>query len=172
VPVQFSGRQLVLRAYSFWIEVLYLDRIVAVHPRCFDRQQEIYDPIHYLPLLKQRPGAFQYTVPIKKWRKEWPKAYEELLVRLQDQENPQQGIREFISILHLHRDYPAEILEQAVSAALRQGMPNLNGVLYQVRRQLESTPAAKQMDLTMFPRLQHMEPQTVDLHAYNRLLRG
>jgi len=172
VPVQFSGRQLVLRAYSFRIEVLYLDRIVAVHPRCFDRQQEIYDPIHYLPLLQQRPGAFQYAVPIKKWRKEWPKAYEELLIRLQDQENPQQGIREFISILHLHRDYPAEILEEAVSAALRQGMPNLDGVLYQVRRQLENTPTARQMDLTMFPKLQHMEPQSVDLYAYNRLLRG
>lgn len=95
-----------------------------------------------------------------------------MLIRLQDQENPQQGIREFISILHLHRDYPAEILEQAVSAALRQGMPNQDGVLYQVRRQLENTPTARQMDLTMFPKLQHIEPQSVDLYAYNRLLRG
>jgi hypothetical protein len=72
VPYEYRDRQLVLRAFPFRIELLSLDDIVAVHQRCFEREQDILDPLHYLPLLVQRPGAFEHAKPLRQWRQRWP----------------------------------------------------------------------------------------------------
>jgi len=125
VPVHYSGKQLVLRIYPFRIEVLYMDELVTEHARCFEWEQDIYNPIHYLPLLEQRPGAFNHAVPLKRWRKQWPKAYEELLEKMQTPQKPQHGIREFIAVLKLHQQYAPEIVAQAIQAALLQNMPHI-----------------------------------------------
>jgi len=76
VPHTFAGRQLVLRAYPFKIEILSLENIIASHPRCFSREKDIFDPMHYLILLEQRPGAFEHAIPVRQWRKKWPASYE------------------------------------------------------------------------------------------------
>ena len=170
VPVHYSGKQLVLRIYPFRIEVLYMDELVTEHARCFEREQDIYNPIHYLPLLEQRPGAFNHAVPLKRWRKQWPKAYEELLEKMQTPQKPQHGIREFIAVLKLHQQYAPEIVAQAIQAALLQNMPHLDGVLYQLHLLVEKKPERKQMDLGRFPQLQQIQQQPVDLNAYNQLL--
>jgi len=71
VPPAYAGRPLVLRAFPFRIEVLCLDQVIAAHPRCFGREQDIFDPLYYLPLLEQRPGAFDYAAPMRRWRERW-----------------------------------------------------------------------------------------------------
>ena len=74
-----TGKQLALRAYPFRVEILSLAQIVAEHPRCFGREQDILDPLHYLGLLEQRPGAFEHALPMRQWRQNWPADYECLL---------------------------------------------------------------------------------------------
>jgi hypothetical protein len=56
VPYDYRDKQLVLRAFPFRIELLYLDQVIASHVRCFERAG-YPDPLHYLPLLQQRPGS-------------------------------------------------------------------------------------------------------------------
>lgn len=70
VPYEYRDKQLVLRAFSFRIELLYLDEIIASHARCFEREQDMLDPFHYLPLLQQRPDAFEHAKPMRRWRKQ------------------------------------------------------------------------------------------------------
>ena len=82
VPTEYTGKQLALRAYPFRVEVLSLAQIVAEHPRCFGREQDVLDPLHYLGLLEQRPGAFEYAIPMRRWRQNWPEEYERLLTAL------------------------------------------------------------------------------------------
>ena len=82
VPVDQAYRHLVVRAFPFRVEVLHMDQVVACHPRCYEREQDIYDPLHYLPLLEQRPGAFAHAKPLRRWREGWPPVYEQLLARL------------------------------------------------------------------------------------------
>ena len=31
--------------------------IIARHPRCYDREDMVFDPVHYLPLIEQKIGA-------------------------------------------------------------------------------------------------------------------
>jgi hypothetical protein len=71
VPTEYARRQVVLRAYPFRVEILFLDRIIAIYERCFGREQDIIDPLHYQGLLSQRPGAFEHAVLVHCWRETW-----------------------------------------------------------------------------------------------------
>jgi hypothetical protein len=72
VPVDQAQKQLVLKVDPFEVTILYLDRVLARHSRCYEREQDIFDPLHYLPLLEQRPGALDHAKPLRQWRKQWP----------------------------------------------------------------------------------------------------
>lgn len=87
VPTDQAYRNLVLRAYPFRIDIAHMDDVIASHPRCYGQEQDILDPLHYLPLLEQRPGAFDHAKPIRRWREAWPPAYENLLDRLRANKN-------------------------------------------------------------------------------------
>jgi hypothetical protein len=49
------------------IVVLLGDEIVADHPRQSRRDQIIYDPWHYLPVLMKKPGALRNGARFKDW---------------------------------------------------------------------------------------------------------
>jgi len=170
VPHIYAGKQLVLRAFPFKIEVLSLENIIATHRRCFGREQDIFDPLHYLSLLEQRPGAFEHTIPLRQWRKKWPATYEKLLSGLQQKKSDGQGIREFIAILKLHQSHPTDQVEQAVAAAVQTGMLSLDGVMYHLQRLSAPLPMTRPLNLSHLPQLADIGCQPVDLQLYNQLL--
>jgi hypothetical protein len=170
VPHTYAGKQLVLRAFPFKIEVLSLETVIATHARCFGREQDIFDPLHYLSLLEQRPGAFEYALPMRHWRKKWPASYEQLLQGLQQSKSDGQGIREFIAILKLHQTWSADLVEQAVDAAVHTGMMSLDGVRYHLQQLSNPIPLNGTLDLSHLPQLADIGCQPVDLQAYNQLL--
>jgi transposase len=170
VPHTYAGKQLVLRAFPFKIEVLSLDTVITTHMRCFGREQDIFDPLHYLSLLEQRPGAFEHALPLRQWRKKWPATYEQLLRGLQESKSDGQGIREFIAILKLHQTWSADLVEQAIDAAVHTGMMNLDGVMYHLQRLSSPLPSTDPLDLSHLPQLADIGCQPVDLQLYNQLL--
>jgi transposase len=170
VPHTYAGKQLVLRAFPFKIEVLSLDAIITTHVRCFGREQDIFDPLHYLSLLEQRPGAFEHALPLRQWRKKWPATYEQLLHGLQESKSDGQGIREFIAILKLHQTWSADLVEHAIDAAVHTGMMNLDGVMYHLQRYSCPLPSTDPLDLSHLPQLADVGCQPVDLQLYNQLL--
>jgi transposase len=170
VPAEYVGRQLVLRAYPFRVEILSLDKVIASHKRCFGREMDILDPLHYLGLLSQRPGAFEHAIPIRRWRKTWPPVYETLLGTLQERWPDGRGLREFIAILKLHREYSTQEIEQAIRACLQQGIPNLDSIRLQLRFKREPEPPVNPLSLAKRPQLQGIGEQPVRLGQYDRLL--
>jgi transposase len=170
VPHIYAGKQLVLRAFPFKIEILSLDNVVATHQRCFGREQDVFDPLHYLSLLEQRPGAFEHTLPLRQWRKKWPETYEQLLKRMQQSKPDGQGIREFIAILKLHQAYPANLVEQAIDLAVHSTMFSLDGVKYHLQQLLCPLPSTLPLDMSHRPQLADIGRQPVDLQIYNQLL--
>ena len=170
VPHTYAGKQLVLRAYPFKIEVISLEGVIASHSRCFGREEDILDPMHYISLLEQRPGAFEHAQPIRQWRKKWPASYEQLLRSLRENKPEGQGIREFISILKLHQTYSSEMIEKAVSAAVLNGMMGLDGVMYYLQRSLMPVPQINPINLANLPQLANVGCQPVDLNIYDQLV--
>jgi len=170
VPADEARRNLALRAYPFRVDILYLDRVIASHPRCYGRGQDIFDPLHYLPLLEQRPGAFEHAKPIRRWRAGWPPVYERLLAHLRARWPDSRGIREFVRILKLHRDHPTNLVEQAVSLALEYGCAHSEGVELCLQQLLNPASPVAALELTNQPHLVGVGMQPLDLSCYDRLL--
>jgi len=172
VPVAYARRQLVLRAYPFRIEVLAQEQIVATHPRCFGREQDVFEPLHYLDVLAERPGAFDHAIPMRRWREAWPAVYDTLLAELRERWPEGRGVREFLSVLKLHRDYPAQQIQQAIQAALDLGAAHFDGVKLCLRQQgMPSAPPAT-LNLSDHPRLLGIGEQPINLAQYDQLLAG
>ena len=169
VPVEYVGKQLALRAYPFRVEVVCLDQVVTKHPRCFGREQDILDPLHYLGLLEQRPGAFEHALPIRQWRQKWSADYEGLLSALRQNKPDGNGVREFIAILKLHRTNPPEAVNRAVQQALKLGAAHLDGVQLCLRQLVSPQDLPPALTLAN-PKLAAVGNQPVHLEQYNRLL--
>lgn len=65
VSASAVGRPVEVRAYAERIELRQDGRPVGSHPRCFGRDQTIFDPWHYVPVLARKPGALRNGAPFK-----------------------------------------------------------------------------------------------------------
>jgi hypothetical protein len=174
VPTDRALAQMRVKLYPFEIKLYRPDEPepVAVHPRCYERGQDILEPLHYLPLLAQRPGAFNHARPIRQWRANWPAVYEQLLSELQRRQPEGAGVRQFIQVLQLHQHYPAELVEQAISQALAHHCPHPDGVQLCLRQLVQPDPQPVTLDLSDHPQLVTIGQQPVRLEHYDHLLKG
>ena len=170
VPTEHLADALVLRAYVFRVDILAQDTVIATHVRCLGREQDILDPLHYIGLLAQRPGAFEHAIPMRRWRAQWSEVYEQLLQQLRATWPDGRGLREFLAILKLHLEHPAERVEQAIRAALALGAAHLDGVELCLRQLETDQHAPLALDLSGYPQLQDIGVQPVNLGQYDRLL--
>lgn len=172
VPADLAYPNLTLRAYPFRIDIVHMDTVIASHPRCYGHQQDVLDPLHYLPLLEQRPGAFEHAAPLRRWRRNWPPVYERLLAHLREKWPDGRGVREFVRILKLHGEHPPALIAQAVEQALAYGCGHLDGVRLCLRQLSEPAQPASAIDLSAWPQLTAVGAQPLDLACYDQLLGG
>jgi len=111
VPADRVQKKLVVKAYALRLDILDDQAVIASHSRCYGHKQEICNPLHYLPLLEQRPGAFEYAKPIRRWRKAWPAVYEQLLEHLRTVEEQGDAVRHFVKVLELSFQHLFSVLE-------------------------------------------------------------
>jgi transposase len=174
VPTDRATAHLRVKLYPFEVKIYRPDepQVVAVHPRCYGQYQDILEPLHYLPLLAQRPGALHHAKPIRQWRSSWPAVYEQLLAELQRRQPDGSGVRQFIQVLQLHQHHPAELVEQAVTQALAHHCPHLDGVQLCLRQLLQPDPTPVRLDLSEQPKLVAVGHQPLCLEHYDHLLTG
>jgi transposase len=67
VAARAVGRPVEVHAYADRIVIRQDGEIVAEHARRFGRDQTIYDPWHYVPVLARKPGALRNGAPFKDW---------------------------------------------------------------------------------------------------------
>jgi transposase len=137
VPADHAHEALWLRAYVDRIEISNGNDTLAVHTRCYKREQDVLNPLHYLPLLEQRPGAWDQAKPIQEWQQRWPAIFDTYLAALRERLSTNQATREFVRILRLHEDYPENIIAQALQEALAGHCFGADGVKQIVLRLIE-----------------------------------
>jgi len=169
VPADKAQRHLVLKAYPFRVDIVCMDAIIASHARCYGKGQDVFDPLHYLPLLEQRPGAFEHAKPMRRWRETWPPAYEQLLAKLQAEPKDGQGVREFVRILRLHEQHPANLVEQAVVQAMEYACIHADGIVLCLRQIQHPDTPIPALDVAEHPRL-GVRIAPPDLRCYDQLL--
>jgi len=171
VPANHVHEPLWLHAFVDRIEISNGRQVLAVHPRCYGREQDILNPLHYLPLLEQRPGAWEQARPIREWQQRWPAVYDRYLAALRERLPTPQATREFVRILRLHEDYPEALIAQALEQALAAHCYSADGVKQLLLRLVEPGPPPP-LDLN---NLAHLEVGPVvwpDVAQFDRLLSG
>ena len=118
-PREYVGKTVTIKAFVFKLEVTSSDRLIAIHQRSYERNEEVLDPFHYLPVLLRKPGAFERATPIVKWR--LPPAFDIYRRRLKERYEGSRGIKEYIRVLMLLRDHPVDDVTAAVEKALSTG---------------------------------------------------
>jgi hypothetical protein len=140
VPADHVHEPLWLHAFIDRIEISNGQQVLAVHPRCYGREQDSLNPLHYLPLLEQRPGAWEQAKPIREWQQRWPAVYDRYLAALRERLPMAQATREFVRILRLHADYADALIAQALEQALAVHCYSADGVKQLLLRLVEPGP--------------------------------
>jgi transposase len=125
VPVEYGRNKLMLHAYAWKIEIACGDHVITTHERCYDKGQDKMKVEHYLPLLMRRPGAFPYAKPVRHWK--MPEICREFLESL-SRRNGGDGVKEFLQVLFLGRDYGADDVERAMEQALLENRADFERV--------------------------------------------
>ena len=63
MPVAYGHQEVWIRGYVHEVVIGCGVEIIARHPRSYDREDLVFDPIHYLPLLEQKIGALDQAAP-------------------------------------------------------------------------------------------------------------
>ena len=118
VPVAYGHQEVWIRGYVHEVVIGCGAGIIARHPRSYDREDMVFDPIHYLPLLEHKIGALDQAAPLAGW--ELPDAFPTLR-RLLEARMGKAGKREYVQVLRLVETFDLEVLHGAVKDALRLG---------------------------------------------------
>jgi hypothetical protein len=164
VAASAVGRPVEIRAYAERIELRQDGRIVGEHRRCFGRDQTIFDPWHYVPVLARKPGALRNGAPFKDWV--LPASLERVRRKLAAADD---GDRQMVDILAAVLSDGLPAVELACSEALRNGVHAASVILNILARRRQ--PAASITIMTPDAlRLRH-EP-TADCARYDSLRRA
>jgi hypothetical protein len=150
-----------VRAYAERIVVLLDGEVVADHPRSFRREQVIYDPWHYLPVLQRKPGALRNGAPFKDW--DLPPAIARVRGKLQHHLD---GDRQFVKVLGCVPEYGIGAVEDACSEALAAGIANGDVILAILARRRQPPPVPS---ITTSAALALKTAPVADCARYDRL---
>jgi transposase len=164
VAASAVGRPVEIRAYAERIELRQDGRAVGEHRRSFGRDQTVFDPWHYVPVLARKPGALRNGAPFKDWL--LPGALERVRRRLAAAGD---GDRQMVDILTAVLSDGLSAVEAACAEALREGVHSADVVLNILARQREP-PAPVTILTPEALRLRH-EP-AADCARYDSLRRS
>jgi hypothetical protein len=118
------GRPVEVHAYADRILIRQDGEVVADHPRRFGREQTVYDPWHYVPVLARKPGAWRNGAPFKDWV--LPGALERVRRRLAQVDD---GARQMVEILSEVAADGIGAVEAACAEALGEGVCSADVIL-------------------------------------------
>ena len=130
VPNGYAGFKVKVLLYADRVEIFTGTRKLATHGRLFGNNKWSLKPEHYLELIQQRPMAFNSARPIQQWRQNWPQSLHLLLERFCRSQGETNGIKDFINVLMLYKDYAAGEIEAAVELAIDNGISTSAGVYH------------------------------------------
>ena len=167
MPVAYGYRDVLVRGYVDQVVISCGTEVIARHPRSYERDDFVYDPIHYLPLLERKPGALDQAAPLQGW--ELPDEFGTLR-RLLESRMGRRGKREYVQVLRLLETIAQQEVHAAVKDAIHLGSLSFDAVKHLVLCRLEGRPP--KLDLELYPYLPRVRVSTTSAQDYMTLLTG
>ena len=167
VPVAYGPRDVIVRGCVDRVVISCGSEVIARHPRSCERDDFVYDAIHYLPLLERKTGALEQAAPLQGW--DLPEEFRTLRLLLESRMG-RRGKREYVQVLRLLETFSQREVADAVKDAIRLGALSFDAVKHLLLCRLEGRPP--RLDLELYPYLPRVRVSTTSTRDYMSLLSG
>lgn len=167
VPESYAYHSVLVKGYFDRVEMVCDGRVIARHARCWGREEQCLDPLHYLPLLERKPGALDWGLPFADWA--LPECFDVLRARLEHRFGDE-GTWEYIQVLQLLKKHSMA----AVARAIERGLA-CNALTRDAIAQFlfpREDPRQTVFRLDGREHLRAVEVATTDVGAYEELVAG
>jgi transposase len=166
-PTAYGHRQVLIKGYVHEVVICSGSEVIARHQRSYEREDMIFDPLHYLALLEQKANALDQAAPLAGWK--LPEEFAQLR-RLLEARLAKRGKREFVQVLRLLETFSLEEVSYSVRQALQLGAVSFDAVKHLLLCRIERRPP--RLDLDCYPHLPSAEVATTLATDYLSLLTG
>jgi transposase len=165
VPTAYGHREVLIRGYVDEVVISCGADIIARHARSYEREDFVFEPLHYLALLEQKTGALDQAGPLVGWN-----LPEEFVTfrRLLEARMGKRGKREFVQVLRLLETFRRDDVVAGIREAMARGAIGFDAVKHLVLCRIERRPP--RLDLTIYPYLPRATVATTSARTYMELL--
>ena len=167
VPVAYGHRDVLVRGYVNEVVISCGSEVIARHRRSYERDDFVFDPLHYLPLLERKTEALDQAAPLAGW--DLPDEFG-VLRRLLESRMGKQGKREFVQVLRLMESFRKQEVHHAVREALRLGAVSFDAVKHLVLCRIDGRPP--RLDIELYPYLPRVVVTKTSAKDYMTLVSG
>jgi hypothetical protein len=143
-PRTCAFRAVTVKGYVDHIEIVADGQVVARHERCYGRQAQILDPVHYLVTLGRRPAALDHAHVYRTWR--LPAVFTSLRADLEARYDPFAGARQYIRVLQLPAQHPVQRVEAAIRSCPSGASLSADRIIQHTfrlaKQQIDATPSS------------------------------
>jgi hypothetical protein len=164
VPTRHGHLQVLVRGYVHEVTIACGGEVIAKHPRSYEREATIYDPLHYLALLEHKTRALDQAAPLQGWQ--LPACFATLRRLLEAR--LKHGGREYVQVLRLLETFSLVELTQAIEEALELGTIGFDAVKHLLLCLIERRPP--RLDMENYPHLPLAQVRTTQAADYMSLL--
>jgi len=165
VPVAYGHRDVQLRAYVHEVVISCGAEEIARHDRSYEKEDFIFNPLHYLPLLEMKTGALDQAAPLRGW--DLPEEFDTLR-RLLEARMGKRGKREYVQVLRLMETFAIADVSHGVLDAMRLGAVSFDAVKHLVLCRIEQRPP--RLDMDSYPYLPKARVNTTKAADYMSLV--
>ena len=167
VPTSYGHRQVMVRGYVHEVVIACGTETIARHPRSYEREDYVFDPLHYLALIEQKINALDQAAPLADWK--LPDEFATLR-RLLEARMGKKGKREFVQVLRLMEAFRIEDVTAAVHDAIERGAVGFDAIKHLVLCRIERRPP--RLDMAIYPYLPKATVAITSARDYMSLLAG
>jgi transposase len=167
VPTGHAHQPVVVKGFVEEVVVLAGASVIARHRRAYGKGALVLDPLHYLALIEEKPGALDQAAALQGW--ELPPAFAEMRRLLEARMGPR-GKREYVQVLRLMEIAPMPAVSAAVTEAIRRGVIGFDAVRQLVLARIEGRPP--RLDPRAYPYLPTAKVRATAAADYAALLSG
>jgi len=167
VPTRHGHLQVLVRGYVHEVTIACASEVIARHPRGYEREAVVFDPLHYLALLEQKTRALDQAAPLVGWQ--LPECFATLR-RLLEARLKKHGSREYVQVLRLMETFDLAEVARAIEDALHLGTIGFDAVKHLLLCRIERRPP--RLDMQNYPHLPLAQVRTTQASDYMALLGG
>lgn len=167
VPTTYGFREVVVKGFVDEVVILAGSTEIARHRRSYEKAALVFDPLHYLALIEQKPGALDQAAPLQHW--DLPEQFAHLR-RLLEARMGRKGKREYIQVLRLMELFAQPVVAAAITDAIRLGAIAFDAVKQLTLARVERR--SPRLDMAFYPYLPKPTVATTRAADYTALLEG